>query len=148
MGASIKRFIAALVLVLAVITTCHAQSAVMEVSWNAYATNYTGLLVLYPNNQGIFKLHFYDPYYGTVWVEQDAVLNNQYDMYGNCTSYIFCNNPRASAYINYSPDNFVVFPNGSMYTQDAAGVWSTLIVAQMIPAYNWPAKMRQYNISR
>lgn len=123
-----------------------AQSSVMEVSWNVYTTNYTGLLVLYPNNQGVLKIRSYDPNIGTIWIEQDATLTNQYDVFGNCTSYINCRNPRTSANIVYYADNFVVFPNGSMYTQDAAGTWSTQIVAQMIPAYNWQTKMNQYNI--
>lgn len=126
---------------------CHAQSSVMEVSWNVYTTNYTGLLVLYPNNQGVLKIKSYDPNIGVViWIEQDATLTNQYDVFGNCTSYINCRNPRTSANIVYYADNFVVFPNGSMYTQDAAGTWSTQIVAQMVPAYNWQTKMKQYNI--
>lgn len=126
---------------------CHAQSSVMEVSWNVYTTNYTGLLVLYPNNQGVLKIKSYDPNVGVViWIEQDATLTNQYDVFGNCTSYINCRNPRTSANIVYYADNFVVFPNGSMYTQDAGGTWSTQIVAQMVPAYNWQTKMKQYNI--
>ena len=128
-------------------TASKAQSMVTEISWNAYYTNYTGLLVLYPNNQGILKLHFYTPQTGVVWVEQDATLTNQYDIFGNCTSYINCRNPRTSANTIYYADNFIVYPNGSMYTQDAAGVWSTQIVAQVIPTYNWQAKMRQYNIN-
>lgn len=125
---------------------CKAQSSVMEVSWNVYSTNYTGLLVLYPNNQGILKICSYDPALGTTWIEQDATLTNQYDVFGNCTSYINCRNPRTSSNIVYYADNFVIFPNGRMYTQDAAGTWSTQIVAQMIPSYNWQAKMKQYNI--
>ncbi len=125
---------------------CKAQSSVMEVSWNVYSTNYTGLLVLFPNNQGILKICSYDPTFGTTWIEQDATLTNQYDVFGNCTSYINCRNPRTSSNIVYYADNFVIFPNGSMYTQDAAGTWSTQIVAQMIPSYNWQAKMKQYNI--
>lgn len=125
---------------------CKAQSSVMEVSWNVYSTNYTGLLVLYPNNQGILKICSSDPVLGMTWIDQDATLTNQYDVFGNCTSYINYRNPRTSSNIVYYADNFVIFPNGRMYTQDAAGTWSTQIVAQMIPSYNWQAKMKQYNI--
>lgn len=125
---------------------CKAQSSVMEVSWNVYTTNYTGLLVMYPNNQGTLMVRSYDPSVGMTWIEQDAYLTNQYDMFGNCTSYINCRNPRTSANIVYYADNFVIFPNGRMYTQDAAGTWSTQIVAQMIPSYNWQNKLQQYNI--
>ena len=148
MSVTRKRFLAAMLFIVAIITTCKAQSSVMEVSWNVYSTNYTGLLVLYPNNQGILKICSYDPSVGTIWIEQDATLTNQYDIFGNCTSYINCRNPRTSANIVYYADNFVVFPNGRMYTQDAAGTWSTQIVAQMVPAYNWQAKMQQYNIKQ
>ncbi len=125
---------------------CKAQSSVMEISWNVYSSNYTGLLVLFPNNQGVLKICSYDPNIGTFWIEQDATLTNQYDMFGNCTSYINCRNPRTSANVIYYADNFVIFPNGSMYTQDASGTWSTQIVAQMIPTYNWQAKFEQYDI--
>jgi len=123
-----------------------AQSMVTEISWQVYSTTYNGLLVLYPNNQGILKICSYDPSIGTTWIEQDATLTNQYDMFGNCTSYINCRNPRISANIVYYADNFVVFPNGNMYTQDASGTWSTLIAAQVVPTYNWQSKFQQYNI--
>lgn len=134
-------------IILSSANTCKAQSSVMEVSWNVYPFNYTGLLVLFPNNQGIFKVVSSNPVNGTYWVEQDATLTNQFDMYGNCTSYIYCRNPRVSVpNMVYAADNFVIFPNGAMYTQDAAGAWSTQIVAQMIPTYNWAAKLQQYSI--
>lgn len=126
---------------------CKAQSMVTEVSWRVYSTTYTGLLVLFPNNQGILKICSYDPNIGTTWIEQDATLTNQYDMFGNCTSYINCRNPRTTSNIVYYADYFVVFPNGRMYTQDAAGTWSTQIVAQVVPTYNWQNKFQQYNIN-
>lgn len=141
-----ESFIALALCMLTFPLICKAQSSVMEVSWNVYTTNYTGLLVLYPNNQGILKICSHDPNIGTIWIEQDATLTNQYDIFGNRTSYINCRNPRTSANIVYYADNFVIFPNGSMYTQDAGGTWSTQIVAQMIPTYNWQLKMKQYNI--
>lgn len=143
-----KSFLALVLFLLTFPMICKAQSSVMEVSWNVYTTNYTGLLVLYPNNQGILKICSYDPNIGTIWIEQDATLTNQYDIFGNCTSYINCRNPRTSANIVYYADNFVIFPNGRMYTQDAGGTWSTQIVAQMISTYNWQSKMKQYNIQQ
>ncbi len=143
-----KSFLALVLFLLPFPMICKAQSSVMEVSWNVYTTNYTGLLVLYPNNQGILKICSYDPTIGTIWIEQDATLTNQYDIFGNRTSYINCRNPRTSANIVYYADNFVIFPNGRMYTQDAGGTWSTQIVAQMIQTYNWQSKMKQYNIQQ
>lgn len=141
-----KAFIALVLFLLTFPMICKAQSLVMEVSWNLYTTNYTGLSVLYPNNQGTLKICSYDPNIGTIWIEQDATLTNQYDAFGNCTSYINCRNPRTSANIVYYADNFVIFPNGRIYTQDAGGNRSTQIVARMIPTYDWQSKMKQYNI--
>lgn len=130
--------------------TVNAQSMVSEISWNIYNVNYTGLLVLYPNNKGVFKVKTYDPYLGWVWIQQDAVLTNQYDMWGNCTCYINCYNPRVSSpyYTDYAADNFVVFPDGSMYAQDDAGTWSTLIVAYVVNPVDWQYKFQEYGIRR
>lgn len=125
-----------------------AQSMVTEISWNVYNQNYTGLLVLYSNNKGILKVKTFILGTGWVWVQQDAVLTNQYDMWGNCTSYINCYNPKTTPYVPWAADNFVVYPNGAMYTQDASGTWSTRIVAYVVPTYNWQAKFREYGIRR
>lgn len=125
-----------------------AQSMVMEVSWNVYNQNYTGLLVLYPNNKGLFKLKTFLAGTGWVWVTQDAVLSNQYDIFGNCTSYINCYNPKTNPYVPWAADNFVIFPNGSMYTQDASGTWSTQIVACLINGVYWQSKFREYGIKQ
>ena len=124
----------------------NAQSMVTEISWNMYNQNYTGLLVLYPNNRGIFKVKTYNASVGWVWIQQDAVLTNQYDIYGNCTSYINCYNPKTNPYIPYAADNFLVYPNGAIYTQDSAGNWSTQIVAMVVPDYNWQYKFNEYGI--
>ena len=124
-----------------------AQSTVTEISWTAPTGNYYGLLVLYPNNQGTFIVKYY-AHYTWIRVVQDAVLTNQYDVFGNCTPFINCYNPRASINFpgeTYFADNFIVYPNGNMYTQDAAGTWSTLITAYMVPPANWNSKFREYN---
>lgn len=125
---------------------CKAQSMVTEISWNVYQQNYTGLLVLYPNNKGVLKIKTFIAGTGWVWVQQDAVLTNQYDFYGNCTSYINCYNPKTKPYVPWAADNFVIYPNGAMYTQDASGTWSTAIVAYVVPANNWQNKFREYGI--
>lgn len=124
-----------------------AQSLVSEISWTTMGTNYKGLLVLYPNNQGTLIVKFYT-HFITEFVVQDAVLNNQYDIFGNCTSYINCYNPRLSVNFPdmiYYADNFIVYPDGRMYTSDAAGNWSTMIRADMIPPVSWPSKFLEYN---
>lgn len=125
-----------------------AQSMVTEISWNVYNQNYTGLLVLYPNNKGILKVKTFIAGTGWVWVQEDAILTNQYDMWGNCTSYINCYNPKTNPYVPWAADNFVVYPNGAMYTQDASGTWSTQIVAYVVAAHNWQNKFREYGIQR
>ena len=125
---------------------CRAQSTVTEISWNVYNQNYTGLLVLYPNNRGILKIKTFIAGTGWVWVQQDAVLTNQYDPFGNCTSYINCYNPRTAPYVPWAADNFIVYPNGAMYTQDASGTWSTAIVAYVVQPINWQSKFKEYGI--
>jgi len=126
--------------------TCRGQSLVTEISWNVYNQNYTGLLVLYPNNKGILKVKTFIAGTGWVWVQQDAMLTNQYDIYGNCTSYINCYNPKTTPYVPWSADNFVIYPNGAMYTQDASGTWSTQIIAYVVQPNNWQNKFREYGI--
>jgi len=125
---------------------CKAQSMVTEISWNVYSQNYTGLLVLYPNNKGILKVKTFIAGTGWVWVQQDAVLTNQYDIYGNCTFYINCYNPKTTPYVPWSADNFIIYPNGVMYTQDASGTWSTQIVAYVVQPINWQNKFKEYGI--
>lgn len=132
---------------LAIPSVIKAQSTVMEISWQVYSSTHTGLLVLYPNNEGFLKLCYYDPNVGTAWVEEDAVLTNTFDGYGNCTSFINCFNPRTYPYVQWSADNFVINPDGSMFTMDAAGTWSTLIAARIVPAYEWRSIFNQYNIA-
>lgn len=129
-------------------TKAGCQSMVTEISWNVYNQNYTGLLVLYPNNSGTLKIKTFIVGTGWVWVQQDAVLTNQYDYWGNCTSYINCYNPKTTPYVPWAADNFVIYPNGAMYTQDASGTWSTQIVAYIVATQNWQSKFREYGIKQ
>ncbi len=126
--------------------TTNAQQMVTEISWNVYSQNYTGLLILDSDNTGILKIKSYFPQIGWVWIAQDAILTNQFDVYGNCTSYINCYNPVTYPYVPYSADNFVVYPDGSMYTMDSSGTWSTMIVAYVVPQYSWATKFNEYGI--
>ncbi len=139
-------------LILLLLTTpllSKAQSMVTEISWNFYGDNYTGLLVLYPDCSGILKIKTFVTGIGWVWVQEDAVLTNRYDMWGNCTSYINCYNPKTNpSYVPWAADNFIIYPNGNMFTQDALGGWSTQIVAYVVPAYNWQNKFKEYGIQR
>ncbi len=145
-----KKFLC--ILFLAVLScSVKAQSSVTEIFWTmGDGDSYAALLVLYQNNSyGVLKVKTYIYPYGQVWVLQDAKLTNTYDTWGNCTSYINCYNVRtypALPTASYAADNFVIFPNGSMYTQDAFGKWSTLITAYIIPQYNWRAKMIEYGL--
>lgn len=143
-----KTIILSLFLLLAIrVSPSIAQSTVMEISWtDVEYTNYKGLLVLYPNNQGFLKVKFYNNDVGTVWVYQSALLTCQYDYMGNCTSYINCSYPQADPYVPYAADNFIIFPNGNMYTQDYSGKWSTYISAVLIQPVYWTNKFKEYKI--
>ena len=137
-----------LVLFICVAVGAKSQSTVVEITWtSADYTTYQGLMVMYPNNMGDFVVKFHNPSVGWVWVHQNAMLTNEYDYYGNCTSYITCSYPTVNpSYVPYAADNFICYPNGQMYTQDAAGTWSTMIVANPIqPAY-WQSKLREYGL--
>lgn len=118
------------------------QSTVMEVSWNVYGENYTGLMVIYPNLTGVFKVYYSVAGLGTCWCVQDARISN--DASGNI--YINCYNPRSNSPGGYSPDNFAISPDGSMVTMDAQGVWSAQIGAQVVPQNQWASKMRAYGL--
>ena len=50
-------------------------------------------------------------------------------------------------YVPYSADNFIVYPDDSMYTQDYYGKWSILISARVIPAGYWRDKFIEYGIN-
>ena len=142
-----KTIILFLLLILYRVDKSNSQSFVSEITWvDANNITYQGLLVLYPNNYGDFMVKYYHPYAGWIWCHQNAQLTNQYDAYGNCTSFINCSNPQTQPYQPYSADCFLVYPNGSMYTQDYAGNWSTLITAIVIqPAY-WNSKLKEYGL--
>ena len=117
-------------------------STVMEIQWEQSGITYTGLLLLYPNNTGCFKVKYF---YGSwIWCYQDARLTSTRDVFGNVTSYINCYNPKCA--LPYAADNFVIYPNGNMYTQDAAGNWSTLIQAVIIDPRYWAIKKNEYGL--
>lgn len=145
-----KRLILKLIIVITFLLTCSiiakAQSLVMEITWNVYIT-YKGLMVTYPDNTGIFAVNYWHPEMQTnITVVQDVSIRNQYDMYGNCTTFLNCYNPKAYPYTPYSADNFIIYPNGAMYTQDYAGNWSTAIMAQVINPNLWRSKFREYGL--
>ncbi len=121
-----------------------AQSSVVEISWMDHKrTVYQGVIVM-NNNQGRLYSKYYHPSAGTVYVSQQAVLSNNYDMYGNCISYIYCSHPNTTPYVPYSADNFIFYPNGTVYTQDYSGKWSTVVQYRTVPPYSWESVIRSY----
>ena len=135
-----------IVILIGVRTAANAQSLVVEITWNAGLT-YRGLMVTYPDNTGVFVVGYFHPgLQQMVKFVQSVDVRNQYDVYGNCTSFLNCYNPQSYPYIPYSADMFIVYPNGRMYTQDAAGTWSTAKADSVIqPAY-WQMKFREYGL--
>ncbi len=142
-----KKFI--LIILLSLVTTnyVHAQSSVVEISWVTHYIQYNGLMVMYPDNTGIFVVKYFLPNIGWIWVTQDAVLTNQYDLNGHCTSFINCYYPKSVPQVPYAADNFIIYPNGAMYTQDALGNWSTLITARPVERRFWPVKFTEYRLN-
>ena len=134
-------------LVLASCSIAKAQSNVMEITWNMGNVPYKGLMVIYPNNIGKFVVNYWNYNLQTyVRVIQDVRVNYQYDLYGNCTTFLNCYYPKTYPASPYSADNFIIYPNGAMYTQDYAGAWSTAIIAQGISPNLWQSKFREYGL--
>ena len=134
-------------LVLASCSIAKAQSNVMEITWNMGNVPYKGLMVIYPNNTGKFVVNYWNYNLQTyVRVMQDVRVNYQYDLYGNYTTFLNCYYPKTYPSSPYSADNFIIYPNGAMYTQDYAGAWSTAIIAQGISPNLWQSKFREYGL--
>lgn len=124
-----------------------AQSTVAEIEWYDYTyIYYHGLLVLNSNNRGAFYVNFQHPDLGEVVVCQNALLNNEYDMYGNCTSYLYCSYPKTYPYTPYMADNFIFYPNGNVYTQDYSGSWSVAVQYRIIPRNSWDDMFEEFGL--
>ena len=119
----------------------------IEISWYAYGINYNGLMLTSTDNTGMFFVNYYLPNVGYIQVVQDVRIRNQYDRWGNCTTFLYGYNVVSDPPVAYSPDNFIIYPNGSMYTQDNNGVWSTAIAARVVPENQWRTPMRKYGIN-
>lgn len=149
-----KKLIAILSTILIMSGMISAQSILdgmdkmIEIRWNTNGVVYNGLLSFYNNGSGVFAVTYYLYPYGEIRVLQQAEMNFQYDAYGNCTTYIYCRNPQSNPPLAYSADNFVIYPNGAMYTQDTSGRWSYAITANIIPRPSWRGKLREYGISK
>lgn len=118
-----------------------------EIRWLFAGVQYNGLLTYHNNGQAVLTVRYYSYQYGTVTVVENAVVNNVYDYYGNCTTYIYGSYPMTTPVLppgSYAADNFVIYPNGFMYTQDAFGNWSTLVTANSVPPSSWRYKLREY----
>lgn len=142
-----KRIALFIMLFFASISTNAQQiNVVSEISWYAFGVNYTGLMVTFSDNSGVFIVDYYHSSVGYVRVVEAVNVRNEYDMWGNCTTYLIGYNATPSKPVAYSPDSFVIFPNGSMYTQDASGTWSTAIVARVVPQYQWDGVFQKYDL--
>lgn len=119
----------------------------MEISWYVNGLNYNGLMVTYDDDTGDFIVNAYLPYVGYIQVFQDIRINTQCDGWGNCTTYFYGYNAVSDPPIAYSPDNFVIFPDGTMFTQDDSGTWSTAITARVVPVSQWRTTLRKYGIN-
>ena len=118
----------------------------MEISWYAYGVNYSGLMVTFSDNTGGFVVDYYLNGVGYVKVVQSVNVRYQYDAWGNCTTFLYGYDAVSDPPVAYSPDSFIIYPNGNMYTQDASGVWSTMITARIVPGYQWNSVFRKYGL--
>lgn len=145
-----KKLIATLSTILIMSGTLSAQSllhgmdSMYEIRWNVEGVLYKGLLAYYDDGQAVLTVNYYLYPYGTISVVETAVIQNDCDYFGNCTTYIFCTNPVSYPAVPYAADNFVIYPNGSMYAQDAFGSWTNLITANIVPRMSWRHKLREY----
>ena len=117
---------------------------IVEVQWTAPDyTIYRGLIAFLSDFTGMMKVTYYHPQYGTTWVTQRAKLTR----YADGSYIINCNNPQGDYASTYSADNFKIFPNGTWYTQDNNGVWSTAIVAATVNSNYWSYKLNEYGFN-
>lgn len=121
-------------------------SVIMEISWQVYGINYHGLMVTYTDNTGDFIVDTYLPNIGYVRIFQDIRVNIQCDGWGNCTTFLYGYNAVSDPPVAYSPDNFVIYQDGSMFTQDDSGTWSTAISARIVPTIQWKSTLRKYGL--
>ena len=119
--------------------TSKSIQVVTEISWMVGYVTYTGLMVIYTDNIGIFKI------ISPSVIIQDAYFNNP----GTGYTYFSCSNPRyanGSPATGYFADNFVVSPNGQMYACDAAGVSSMMVAYNIINPNYWQTKLNYYGL--
>lgn len=126
-----------------------AHSLVAEIRWvDVSNTVYRGLLVVNSNNAGHLYVLFYNYMVGNVQVVQNAYMSEGYDSYGNEAIYLNCSYPCVSnPYISYSADHFIFYDDGSVYTQDASGKWSTMVNYEVVPKSQWRAKYLEFGVN-
>lgn len=138
-----KKILIALITTICFGLGANAQSLVAEIGWtdvdNIY---YQGVLVMYPNNQGALYVRYYHPITGNVAVTQSAVMSSDYDG----TTYVCCGYPNTNPYVPYTADNFIFFTDGSVYTQDYSGKYSTNVAYRVVPSNQWYGVFAKYGI--
>ncbi len=123
------------------------KNVMMEISWYAYGATYSGLMTTYADNTGDFIVNYYRPNVGYIQVHQDVRVNTKCDGWGNCITYLYGYNVTSDPPVAYIPDNFVIYPNGTVYTQDYNGMWSIPVTARIVPVNQWRATLRRYGIN-
>lgn len=136
-----------LMIVILVLSTSYikAQVRVVEIRWiDCEQTTYQGVIVMDSDSQGKLYSKFYHPSAGIVYVSQQVTMSHNYDLFGNCTSYLYCSYPNTTPYVPYTADNFIFYPNGAIYTQDYSGKWSTVVQQRLVPVDYWSDVIRSY----
>lgn len=138
-----KKILIALITTICLGFGANAQSLVAEIGWtDVENTYYQGVLVMYPNNQGTLYVWFYNPMVGNVAVAQSAVMSFDYDG----TAYVNCGNPSTNPYVPYAADNFIFFNDGSVFTQDYSGKYTTNVVYRVVPSNEWHSVFAKYGL--
>ena len=115
-----------------------------EVQWtDASYMTYRALIVIMTDFSGLVKVKYVHPQLGLLWITEGATLTN----YTDGSSIINCYHPQGDYASGYSADNFKIFPNGTWYTQDDMGAWSTAIVAASVGDSYWGTKLNEYGIN-
>lgn len=116
----------------------------VEVQWtDASYMTYRALIVIMTDFSGLVKVKYVHPQLGLLWITEGATLTN----YTDGSSIINCYHPQGDYASGYSADNFKIFPNGTWYTQDDMGAWSTAIVAASVGDSYWGTKLNEYGIN-
>ena len=130
-------------LFLLVSINAYAEITSWEIKWNYYQFRSEGLMLLV-GKVGTFRVKTFNRNNGALLDVVDQYVTAKIVSDGIVLN---CYNPRSANGRSYSADNFKILNNGSMYTIDDNGVWSTQVgMRQITDTYELLRIKQKYNL--